>query len=73
MNAVAPQKAPIGWTIAQWLSAYDADGATPETLLLPLAAAPGDAADNAWITRVSAPVLARQLDDLRLLLAARCV
>ncbi|MBH9710774.1 amidase family protein, partial [Burkholderia contaminans] len=42
----------------------------PETLLLPLAAAPGDAADNAWITRVSEPVLARQLDDLRLLLAA---
>ncbi|MCG2606209.1 MAG: allophanate hydrolase, partial [Achromobacter sp.] len=69
MNAVATQKGPIGWTIAQWQSAYD-DGATPDTLLGPLAAAPGDAADNAWITRVDAPVLARQLDDLRLLLAA---
>ncbi|MFP3617638.1 amidase family protein, partial [Paraburkholderia sp. SIMBA_050] len=32
--------------------------------------APDAAADNAWISRVSAPMLARQLDDLRLLLAA---
>lgn len=70
MNAVATQQGPIGWTIAQWLSAYENDGVTPDTLLPSLLPAPDAAADNAWISRVSAPVLARQLDDLRLLLAA---
>ena len=71
MNAVAtPQGPTTGWTIAQWLSAYREGGATPDALLMPLAETPAAPADNAWITRVSPAVLARQLDDLRLLLAA---
>lgn len=71
MNAVAtPQGPTTGWTITQWLSAYREGGATPDALLMPLAETPAAPADNAWITRVSPAVLARQLDDLRLLLAA---
>lgn len=69
MNAVATQKSPVGWTIAQWLAAYR-DGAQPEALLAGYADAPGAAEDNAWIRRVDRAGLDEQLHGLRLLLAA---
>lgn len=64
MNALATQKGPEGWTIAQWQAAYRDEGARPEALLAAWAA-PGGAADNAWISRVDEAMLARQLDDLQ--------
>ncbi|WP_251865623.1 allophanate hydrolase [Achromobacter sp. Marseille-Q4962] len=63
MNADTRQQAPQGWTIAQWQAAYR-EGARPETLLAGFAAA-GQAADNAWISRVDAAGLARQLEALQ--------
>ncbi len=70
MNAVATQKGPIGWTIAQWQSAYD-DGATPDTLLgreglmaLSVEASAGDwrAGDQVWLRRFDAAEIGRGLN-----------
>ncbi|EHK63527.1 allophanate hydrolase [Achromobacter arsenitoxydans] len=69
MNAAASQKSPAGWTIGQWQSAYR-EGAQPEALLAGYAAAPDSPEDNAWIRRVDRAGLDKQLDGLRLLLAA---
>jgi len=69
MNAVATQKGPRGWTIAQWQAAYRDEGATPETLLAAWAER-GDPSDHAWISRVDGVALARQLEALSGLLAA---
>ncbi|MGE8689916.1 MAG: allophanate hydrolase [Achromobacter sp.] len=63
MNAVATQKGPRGWTIAQWQAAYREEGATPETLLAAWAER-GDPSDHAWISRLDGAALARQLEAL---------
>jgi len=63
MNAVATQKGPRGWTIAQWQAAYREGGATPETLLAAWAER-GDPSDHAWISRLDGAALARQLEAL---------
>jgi len=57
-----PQNPLYGWTINQWLAAYQSGEMTPGGLLTLLAAYPES--DNAWIARVSPPQLEAQLVEL---------
>ncbi|OZI29128.1 allophanate hydrolase [Bordetella genomosp. 1] len=71
MHAVA-QPEPTrfsGWTLADWQRAYRELGADPADLLSDYVAGAATAPDNAWIARVDADTLARQLDGLARLLA----